>query len=175
MQLSKKISSRKFHCNNSYCESILIFSFSKYSLLCDLGYRTLTHPSIKERRIIEAAFQIFGLAIKQYNQPMVFSVRIVQILESEEVSVVPVARGIQFLQESFGITTVLAIIMKELIEKLNVPNPSAATAKHVSMFLTEITEISSDMSVEVLQNNSPELLDLEVSGFTIESIDTELK
>lgn len=131
-------------------------------LLCDLGYRTLTHPSIKEKRVNEVAFQIFGIAIKNYNHALAFPLQIGQILERDEIAVVPIARGIQFLHETYGINTVLNVIMKDFIDKVNVPNPSNTTSKHLSMFLGEIEIISPSMSIQLLSDCCDELLDLEV-------------
>lgn len=130
-------------------------------MVCDLAYRTLSHPSIKEKRTNDAVFQILGTAIKNYNHAMAFPVQIVQIMEREEIAVVPIARGVTFLNDEFNITTVLSVLLKEFIDQLNVNAPSAATAKHFSMFITEIGDQSPDLSLQCLQS-AEEILNLEV-------------
>lgn len=127
-----------------------------------MAYRTLTHPSIKEQRVNDAVFLILGKAVKSYNHAMSFPVQIVQIMEREEIAVVPIARGTAFLNQHFGITTILGHLLKEFIDKLNTSNASPTTAKHFSMFITEIGEISTELTLQSLQH-SQDILNLEVS------------
>lgn len=134
--------------------------------MCDLAYRTLSHPSIKDDGTVQIVFQILGKAIKNYNHAMSFPVQIVQILEREEIAVIPIARGVGYLYDELSITTVLNILIKEFIDQLNVNMPSATTSKHFSMFLTEIGEHSSELALLCLQN-SEEILNLEVTGLGI--------
>lgn len=131
--------------------------------MCDLAYRTLTHPSIKEDRVNNVVFLILGKAIKSYNHAMAFPVQIVQIMESEEIAVVPIARGVMILNEEFGITSILSHLLNEFIEKLNTTIPSPSTSKHFSMFITEIGEISTTLALQCLQL-SQEILNLEVTN-----------
>lgn len=131
------------------------------SLLCDLAYRTLTHPSIKEQRVNDAVFLILGKAVKSHNHAMAFPVQIVQIMERDEIAVVPIARGIAFLNQHFSITTILGHLLKEFIDKLNMPNASPTTSKHLAMFITEIGDQSSELALQCLQH-SQDILNLEV-------------
>lgn len=129
-------------------------------MLCDLAYRTLTHPSIKEHRVNDAVFLILGKAVKNYNHAMAFPVQIVQIMERDEIAVVPIARGVAFLNEHFGITTILGHLLKEFIDKLSTANASQTTSKHFSLFLNEIGELSPELALQCLQN-SQDILNLE--------------
>lgn len=139
-------------------------------MLCDLAYRTLTHPSIKEQRVNDAVFLILGKAVKSHNHAMAFPVQIVQIMERDEIAVVPIARGIAFLNQHFNITTILGHLLKEFIDKLNMTNASQVTSKHLSMFITEIGEQSTELALQCLQH-SQDILNLEVifKAHTLES------
>lgn len=131
------------------------------SLLCGLAYRSLTHPSTKEKRVNDAIFQILAIAIKQYRHGIAFPVQIVEIMDREESAVVPIARGVHFLHDGFGITSVLSNLLKELIDKVNVNPAAQVTSKNLSLFITEIGEISPELALQCLEM-SQELLNLEV-------------
>lgn len=146
---------------------ILLTKFLKYSsLMCDLAYRSLSHPSTKEKRVNDAVFQILGTAIKQYRHGIAFPVQIVEIMDREESAVVPIARGVRYLNDEFGITSVLGNLLKELIDKINVNPASTSTSKHLSLFITEIGEISPGLSLQCLEM-SQELLNLEVNSLHV--------
>lgn len=133
-----------------------------FSMICDLGYRTLTHPTIKERRVTDVVFQILGIAIKQYNHALAFPVQIIQILEREEIAVSPIAYGVQLLAEEYNVTSIFNVLLKEFVEKLNVTQPDQLASKNFSLFLTEVSELSSTLVVPHLSAMSEELLNLEV-------------
>lgn len=131
-------------------------------MLCDLAYRSLTRPTTKEKRVNGAIFQILGIAIKHYRHGMAFPVQIVEIMDREESAVVPIARGICCLNDDFGITSILDKLLKELIDNVN-SNPSSQIAsKNLSLFITEIGEMSPELSLQCLEM-SQDLLNLEVS------------
>lgn len=129
-------------------------------MICDLAYRTLSHPSIKEKRINDIVFQILGMAIKNYAHAIAFPVQITHILEREEIAVVPIARGIVFLHDEFHITTVLEVMLKEFIERVDATAQTSLIPKHFSMFITEIGDLSSELAFECLQM-ADEILNLE--------------
>lgn len=131
-------------------------------MLCDLAYRSLVHPSTKEKRVNDAVFQILGTAIKQYRHGIAFPLQIVEIMDREESAVVPIARGVRYLSDEFGITSVLGNLLKEFIDKVNVNPASQTTSKHLSLFITEIGENSPDLSLQCLEM-AQDLLNLEVS------------
>lgn len=129
--------------------------------MCDLAYRSLAHPSAKEKRVNSVMFQILGISIKQYRHGIAFPVQIVEIMEREESAVVPIAHGVHYLNDEFGITTVLVNLLSEIIEKVNTNPAVQATSKHLSLFITEVGEISSVLSLQCLEM-AQELLNLEV-------------
>lgn len=131
-------------------------------MVCDLSYRTLTHSSIKVKRVVDTAFHLFGIAIKQYNQAMSFPIQIIQILEREEIAVSPIAHGIQLLADDYGITSVFTVLLKEFVDRLNTANPDALAAKNFSTFLMETAELCPQLVVPQISNMSAELLNLEV-------------
>lgn len=134
-------------------------------MVCDLGYRTLTHSSVTEKRVNDTAFHLFGVAIKQYNHAVAFPLRIMEILQRQEKAVSPIARGIQLLADEYGITTVFNGLLKEFVEQLNVPSPDAVVAKNFSLFLLEMAELCPQLVVPELSPDSDiceELLNLEV-------------
>lgn len=140
-------------------------------MVCDLAYRSLVRPA-KDKRVIDVVFQILGTAIKQYRHGNAFPIQIVEIMEREESCVIPIAHGVRYLNDEFGFTTVLAKLLGELIEKINV-NPAAnATAKHLSLFLAEIAEISTELSLQCLEM-APDLLSLEVGRLFFFSTEDE--
>lgn len=132
-----------------------------FSLLCDLAYRSLSHPSTKEKRVNDAIFQILGTAIKQYRHGIAFPVQIVEIMDREESAVVPIARGVRYLNDEFGITSVMSNLLKELIDKVNVNPGAQSTSKNLSLFITEIGENSPELSLQCLEM-AQDLLNLEV-------------
>lgn len=134
-------------------------------MVCDLGYRTLTHPSVKEKRVNDTAFHLFGVAIKQYNHAVAFPLRIMEILQRQENAVSPIAHGIQLLADEYGITTVFNGLLKEFVEQLNVASPDATVAKNFSLFLMEMAELCPQLVMPELSPESDmceELLNLEV-------------
>lgn len=131
-------------------------------MLCGLAYRSLTHPSSKEKRVNDAIFQILGVAIKQYRHGIAFPVQIVEIMDREESAVVPIARGVRYLNDEFGITSVMSNLLKELIDKVNVNPTAQTTSKNLSLFITEIGEISPALSLQCLEM-AQDLLNVEVS------------
>lgn len=152
-----------------YCVQLISISISNhFSLMCDLAYRTLSHPSAKEKRVNDAIFQILGTAIKRYGHSIAFPVQIVEIMDREESAVVPIARGVRYLNDEFRITTVLGTLLDEFIDKVNVnttsKGTSTTTAKHLSLFITEIGEISLGLAVQCLEKTE-EILNLEVISF----------
>lgn len=127
-----------------------------------MAYRSISHPSAKEKHVNDVLFQILGIAIKHYRHGMVFPVRIVEIIEREESAVVPIAHGIRYLNNEYRITTVLVNLLSELIDKVNVNPVSQATSKNLSLFIAEVGEISADLSLQCLEM-AQDLLNLEVS------------
>lgn len=88
----------------------------------------------------------------------------------QEMAVTPIAIGILVLNDHFNITTIFGVILKELIESLNMANAADQTiAKNSSNFLTAIAELSPKIVIPHLSMMGQELLNLEVicNNFTV--------
>lgn len=133
-------------------------------MLCDLAYRSLTHPSSKEKRVNDAIFQILGIAIKQYRHGMAFPIQIVEIMDREESAVIPIANGVRYLNDELGDrSSMMNKLLTELIDKMNT-NPSQILSKNLSQFITELGIISPELSLQCL-DMSQDLLSVEVRNF----------
>lgn len=134
-------------------------------MICDLAYRTLDHPSIKDKRVNDVIFQIFGYAIKNYNHALSFPIRAIRIMTMQEMAVVPIANGILVLNDHFNITSIFGVIVRELIENLNMANSADQTiAKHCSLFLSTVADLSPKVVIPHLSMMGQELLNLEVGS-----------
>ena len=134
-------------------------------MICDLGYRTLEHYSIKEKRVCDTVFQIFGTAIKRYNHALTFPVRMLQILKTTEIALAPSASGISLLYEEFGISTIFSVLLKEIIDNLSLDAADNQTSKFFSQFLMELGTISPKLMIPHLSMLGEELLNLDVILF----------
>lgn len=139
-------------------------------MICDLGYRTLEHSSVREKRVSDVVFQIFGTAIKRYNHAMVFPVRILQILRKYEIAVIPIANGISLLYEEYDIKTIFSRLLTDLIENLNVAVADTQVAKNFSQFLLEMGQVAPRHVMPHLSNLGEELLNVEVNHCIIKII-----
>ncbi|XP_068146838.1 condensin complex subunit 1 [Drosophila tropicalis] len=133
------------------------------TMLCDICYRTLevVTPRADNRHVIDTVFQIFGTAIKRYNHAMTFPVRILQILRSTEHASAGVANGILLLHEEFGISTVFAILVKNIVDALKLDSSDSAVSKNFSNFLTDFANISPKLMIPHLSKLGDEFLDCE--------------
>ncbi|KAH8418366.1 hypothetical protein KR222_004050, partial [Zaprionus bogoriensis] len=133
------------------------------SMLCDICYRTLELvPSRPDNRhIIETLFHILGIAIKRYNHAMTFPARILQILRSTEHAAVTVANGILLLHEEYAVTTIFAVLMKDVVEALTLDTSDTAASRNFSNFLTEFSSIAPKLLIPHLSKVGDELLDCE--------------
>lgn len=136
-------------------------------MICDLGYKTLEHQSIKEKRVRDTVFQIFGTAIKRYNHAMSFPVQILQIMRTSEISLAPIAHGINLLYEEFDIKTIFSVLLNELIETLNSDAADSQTSRFLSHFLSELGTVAPKLLVPHLSTLGEELLNLDVRDFIV--------
>lgn len=132
-------------------------------MICDLGYRTLEHSSVKEKRVQDTVFQILGTAIKRYNHALSFPVRILQIIRTSEISLIPIAHGINLLYEEFEIKTIFSVLLNEFIEILNSDMADNQTSRYLSLFLSELGHVAPKLIVPHLSMLGEELLNLDVS------------
>lgn len=131
------------------------------TLFCEVAYRTLEHPSIKSVSIINTVFQILGYAIKRYNHGISFPVYLVQIIESCENAISPIANGIKILYEEFGITTIFSALIESLVDKLSADETDPHKSKLFSQFLTEMTSVAPNLILPHILKLSENLMNAE--------------
>lgn len=134
-------------------------------MVCDVCYRTLESPYIKEKGVNETCFQILGTCIKRYNHAMTFPVKIMAILGVSEISITPIASGIALLYQEFGIISIVRILMKELVETMSVDSADAQSSKFFSQFLADLGATDPKIVLPYLQELGDELLNLDVCIF----------
>ena len=139
----------------------LIISLNNFSLFADLAYRTLEHPTVKIKNVGCVAFQILGTAIKRFNHALVFPVRILQLLENSEMSVAPIASGLMLLHNEFGITTILSVFVKTMLDHLSLDGSDNLAAKHFSMFITELGNLNAHLMIPHVCTMAEEILSLD--------------
>lgn len=132
-------------------------------MVCEVGYRTLEHMSIREKRVSDTVFQIFGTALKRYNHALTFPVRILQIMRTSEISLAPTANGLHLLYEEYGITTIFSVLLKDLVDTLSNDAADSQTSKFFSQFLTELGTVAPKLIIPHLSTLAEELLNLEVN------------
>lgn len=132
-----------------------------FSLFADLSYRTLEHPTVKIKNVSCVTFQILGTAIKRFNHALIFPVRILQLLENCEISVAPIAGGLMMLHNEFGITTILSVFVKEMLDHLSLDGSDNVAAKHFSMFITELGNLNSSLMVLHVATMAEDILSLD--------------
>lgn len=140
------------------------------TMICDICYRTIENTTIKEKRIINSVFQIFGLAIKRYNHALTFPIRIIQIIRTSDTAIEAIAQGIYILYEEFEITSIFSVILKDLIDSLCQDASDSQTSKYIAKFLTELGTIAPKLIIPHLSVLSEEMLNLDVSYIFIYSI-----
>ena len=132
-----------------------------FSLIADLSYRTLELPAVKNKNVSCVAFQILGTLIKRFNHALIFPVRILQILENHEMSVCAIASGLLLLHDDFGITTILSVFIKEMLDHLSIDASDNQASKHFAMFITELGSLNPSLMIPHISTMSEEILSLE--------------
>lgn len=142
--------------------------------------------------MVETIFQIFGTAIKRYQHGINFPVKILQILRNIEHAGLSIAMGINVLHEEFGISSVLPVLIKEIIQNLRTDVIDSAVSRNFSNFLMELASLSPTLMIPQLTSSlCDELLNCEsyvvrncilqvmgdaiLSEFTSEDLSEEMK
>lgn len=139
--------------------------YLNFSLLCDICYRILEiiHSRNDTNTVIETIFQILGTAIKRYQHGINFPVKIIQILRCVEHAGLSIALGIHVLHEEFGISSILPVLIKEIIQSLRTDEADSAVSRNFANFLSELANISPKQMIPQLTSSSlcEELLNCE--------------
>lgn len=144
---------------------LFVFLYLNFSLLCDICYRILEiiHSRNDTNAVIETIFQILGTAIKRYQHGINFPVKIIQILRCVEHAGLSIALGIHVLHEEFGISSILPVLIKEIIQSLRTDEADSAVSRNFANFLSELANISPKQMIPQLTSSSlcEELLNCE--------------
>lgn len=130
------------------------------NLCADLAYRTLEHPSIKNKNVADTAFQILGTLLKRYNHSLVFPVRIFGILKSCEMAVSAIAQGMIVLYEQYAIQTIFKVIMEQILQGLD-DSADTAIVRNISTFLTDLGNIAPTLLMPYIRDIASDVLSLD--------------
>lgn len=111
----------------------------------------------------DTIFQILGNAIKRYNHAMTFPVKILHLLCSSELAVVPATHGLYLLYQDFGIKTIFATLVRDFTEAVGIAVNDAQTVKNFILFMSEVATLDAKMMIPIVSSMSEELLNLDVS------------
>ncbi|XP_059611707.1 condensin complex subunit 1 [Phlebotomus argentipes] len=131
------------------------------TMTCDVAYMTLELEFIKSDSAMDVVFQILGTAIKRYNHALHFPVRILSILRSCEPAACTIADGVCLLEEEFGINTLCAMLMNDLLETLSNDIEDAKTVKHSTLFLTRLAETAPNIITPQIIAHTDKFLELD--------------
>ncbi|ROT63466.1 hypothetical protein C7M84_018678 [Penaeus vannamei] len=114
------------------------------NLIANCCYKILESPTMNLARTKptrDSIFQIIGTLVKKFNHGLACSLKLMQLLQHFEHMVVPCAQGVILLIESFGITSVVAEMVRE-IAKVDARELMKDTSglRNFSQFLVEVSE-----------------------------------
>ncbi|KAL4715966.1 hypothetical protein ACJJTC_013266, partial [Scirpophaga incertulas] len=159
------------------------------SLIADPCYKAIEEQIIKNKVVRETVFQVLGILIKKYNHGTSCLIRLVQILQMTEHSVLPICSGVVQLHKEFGLGTFGPQMVREIAEALastDEENIGAGTeqgaAKNCGAFLVELTkELSKEMTSAIatiqpyLESDESYTLRISVLGMMCEVLSVELR
>lgn len=130
--------------------------------LCgDFAYRTIEHPTIKGQNIVDTCFQILGTLLKSYNHSIVFPVRIFELMKSSEMSSVAIAHGVVILHDQHGITTILKVMIDQILNGLDNDTSDGTVVKNISAFFTELGNTAPTLVMPFIREIASDVLNLE--------------
>ncbi|KAL7024546.1 hypothetical protein ACKWTF_013099 [Chironomus riparius] len=130
------------------------------NLIADIAYRSLEHPTIKDKNVGDTSIQILGTLLKRYNHSMVFPVRIFEILKSCEMAIPSICQGMVVLYEQYGMQTIFKVMVEQVLEGLD-DSADAMTIKNISQFFTELGSIAPVLLMPFIRDIASDVLSLE--------------
>ncbi|XP_047488430.1 condensin complex subunit 1-like isoform X2 [Penaeus chinensis] len=114
------------------------------NLIANCCYKILESPTMnlaRTKSTRDSIFQIIGTLVKKFNHGLACSLKLMQLLQHFEHMVVPCAQGVILLIESFGNTTVVSEMVRE-IAKVDARELMKDTSglRNFSQFLVEVSE-----------------------------------
>lgn len=113
---------------------------------------------MKQRHIAETAFQILGTAVKRYNHAMTLPTKILQIIRTFEHAIPFIVNGVILLIKDYNITSILKVLIDEIVEELQIDESDSQTSKNFGYFLNDLTTTESALMYPYLGNLSSALL-----------------
>lgn len=131
------------------------------NLCADFAYRTIEHPTIKQKYVEDTSFQVLGTLLKSYNHAIVFPTRIFELMKSSELSANAIAGGVVVLFEQYGIQTILKVIIEKILNGLDNNTDDGPVVKNISCFFTELGNTAPTMVMPFIREIASEVLNLE--------------
>jgi condensin complex subunit 1 len=131
------------------------------NLCADFAYRTIEHPTVKQKNVEDTCFQILGTLLKSYNHSLVFPVRIFELMKSNEMSAVAIAGGVVILYHHYNIQTILKVIIEQILNGLDNDTPDGPVVKNISAFFTELGSNAPTLVMPFLREIASDVLNLE--------------
>lgn len=131
------------------------------NLCADFAYRTIEHPTIKQKNVEDTSFQVLGTLLKSYNHSIVFPTRIFELMKSSELSATAIAGGVVVLFEQYGIQTILKVIIEQILNGLDNSAGDGPVVKNISCFFTELGNVAPTLVMPFIRDIASEVLNLE--------------
>ncbi|XP_041979306.1 condensin complex subunit 1 [Aricia agestis] len=152
-------------------------------------YKALEEQIIKTKTVRETIFQILGVLIKKYNHGTSCLIKLVQVLQIVEHSVLPICAGVVQLTKDFNLGTFGPQMVREIAEALassEEDNAGGGTeqgaAKNCGAFLLELTkELPKEMANAIatlqpyLESDESYTLRISILGMMCEILSVELR
>ena len=131
------------------------------NLCADFAYRTIERPSNKTHSAEDTSFQILGILLKNYNHSLVFKTRIFELLKSSEHSAIAVANGVEILFKTYGIQSIMKVIIEQILNGLDGNVSDGPVVKNISCFFSELGRLSPALVMPFIRDIAGEILNLE--------------
>lgn len=131
------------------------------NLCADFAYRTIEHPTIKQKNVEDTSFQILGTLLKSYNHAIVFPTRIFELMKASEMSASAIANGVVILYEKYGIQTILKVIIEQILNGLDNNVSDGPIVKNISCFFTELGATAPTLVMPFIREIANDVLNLE--------------
>ncbi|XP_042876759.1 condensin complex subunit 1-like [Penaeus japonicus] len=114
------------------------------NLIANCCYKILESPTMnlaRTKSTRDSIFQIVGTLVKKFNHGLACSLKLMQLLQHFEHMVTPAAQGVILLIESFGITSVVSEMVREIakVDARELMKDSSGL-RNFSQFLVEVSE-----------------------------------
>lgn len=131
------------------------------NVCADFAYRTIEHPSIKQKNVEDTTFEVLGTLLKSYNHAIVFPTKIFELMKGSELSATAIAGGVVVLFERHGIQTILKVIIEQILNGLDSSVSDGPVVKNISTFFTELGNNAPTLVMPFIREIASDVLNLE--------------